>query len=457
MSKVLPLLLLAILSRATSDDTHHCLASQGATCADTTNCDATGKATYERACLTSSVPFRTPLRTVQCCFKCCLEFWQRELGLAAIYDHWREVQKTTRMPNGALLAKHGLPLPSDVLVSHLTAFYWATRRQVTGRHGVGVESFRGQVFSYGIYNPKLPHDLGTEAVIVTATDAWVKPVAGAKPKRWFGTNPLNVSSMGSAVGRSCRGDLAQQLSLLSGGVSNGTINANSQKRLTWARACLGSTALDDVFPLWRFRSPNPTGRMNGMDLSVLESMAFPRGLSSSIGWEKRFGGGNDPAPLAARDGPLMLCGSCISLHHLRPGIKATLLKNGFCENEFPDSRAGTDHREAFDVCFARYLSAKSVWDPPGNGWATHRTWETLLSGAIPVLAFHPNFLELYDELPVIQVTNWSGLTPTILKREIDHIEADLHSYDSRKLYWPYWLHKLTEHMPVRRAKEEAKN
>ena len=66
---------------SSSDDwVQKCLTDPRVQCADGRSCPTTPAP--PRSCLRSSVPFRTPLARVRCCFRCCLMHWLEESGLA---------------------------------------------------------------------------------------------------------------------------------------------------------------------------------------------------------------------------------------------------------------------------------------------------------------------------------------------------------------------------------------
>lgn len=52
---------------------------------------------------------------------------------------------------------------------------------------------------------------------------------------------------------------------------------------------------------------------------------------------------------------------------------------------------------------ASLATASFVTVRAAAGWSNHREMEILLAGSVPVVEFHPNFLELYRGLPVVQV------------------------------------------------------
>jgi len=135
------------------------------------------------------------------------------------------------------------------------------------------------------------------------------------------------------------------------------------------------------------------------------------------------------------------CGGSIKLRGGRAEVLAVLKKQG----GFPC--AGKAHTQ-LDEYVAALLGSKFAWSPTGHGWTNHREFEILLAGSVPVVEFHPNLLELYRGLPVLQVKDWASLTPQVLEVEWEKIESRDRAgeYNLNKLYWPYWLHRFTMHL-----------
>ncbi len=80
--------------------------------------------------------------------------------------------------------------------------------------------------------------------------------------------------------------------------------------------------------------------------------------------------------------------------------------------------------------------SKFVLSPRGNGLDTHRTWESLLLGAIPIV--HESCLDpMYDNLPVLIIKDWNAITPEFLQDQYEKICAK--SYQVEKLYINYWI------------------
>jgi hypothetical protein len=77
--------------------------------------------------------------------------------------------------------------------------------------------------------------------------------------------------------------------------------------------------------------------------------------------------------------------------------------------------------------------------PAGAGLDCHRTWEALLLGSIPVVRRSP--LEaLFARLPVVVVDDWSEVTPTLLRSELDRITRT--SFDFSQLELGYWKARI---------------
>jgi hypothetical protein len=58
----------------------------------------------DRSCLDAAVPWLTPHTQVKCCFRCCLAYWQRELGLSEILQDWEADIRDHKVHNSHQLA-----------------------------------------------------------------------------------------------------------------------------------------------------------------------------------------------------------------------------------------------------------------------------------------------------------------------------------------------------------------
>eukprot|EP00808_Paulinella_micropora_P006720 g23003.t1 len=77
--------------------------------------------------------------------------------------------------------------------------------------------------------------------------------------------------------------------------------------------------------------------------------------------------------------------------------------------------------------------------PAGNGLDTHRHWESLLLGGIPVVK-SSSLDSLLDDLPVVILKKWSELTEARLHEEWKRLQKSDFLLD--KLFWPYWENQI---------------
>jgi hypothetical protein len=80
-----------------------------------------------------------------------------------------------------------------------------------------------------------------------------------------------------------------------------------------------------------------------------------------------------------------------------------------------------------------------VISPHGNGLDCHRTWEALILGCIPIVK-KSELDDLYSELPVLIVNEWSDLTQELLNNTINEFKNKKFNYD--KLTLKYWINKI---------------
>lgn len=77
-----------------------------------------------------------------------------------------------------------------------------------------------------------------------------------------------------------------------------------------------------------------------------------------------------------------------------------------------------------------------ILSPPGNGVDCHRHWEALLMGCIPVMQ-HSMLDQLFDDLPVIFVNEWSQMTAEYLEQEYQKLMKRTFNYE--RLFANHWF------------------
>lgn len=92
--------------------------------------------------------------------------------------------------------------------------------------------------------------------------------------------------------------------------------------------------------------------------------------------------------------------------------------------------------------YARELAShRFVLCPAGNGTDTHRMWEALYVGTIPVVEKHPA-LEAFRDLPILFVESLATLERAQL--EAAHGEMLDRSWSCEKLFLPWWRERFEE-------------
>lgn len=87
---------------------------------------------------------------------------------------------------------------------------------------------------------------------------------------------------------------------------------------------------------------------------------------------------------------------------------------------------------AYEQYCEEMSECKYVLCPPGNGVDTHRLWEALYMGCIPI-TLESRIYRDYD-LPIIQVKHWDELNEDLLN--MDRL------YNYKELYMSYWKEKI---------------
>jgi hypothetical protein len=93
----------------------------------------------------------------------------------------------------------------------------------------------------------------------------------------------------------------------------------------------------------------------------------------------------------------------------------------------------------FDNYIDEIYNHKFVVSPPGNGVDTHRKWETLYLGSIPIEKRCPNNT-FYEDLPICFIDSWDQVTESFLNNEYNRILQN--QWNISKLYMSYWINLI---------------
>lgn len=81
--------------------------------------------------------------------------------------------------------------------------------------------------------------------------------------------------------------------------------------------------------------------------------------------------------------------------------------------------------------------------PEGNGMDTHRFWQTLLMGSIPVVEYNPTLFPLWEHLPVLVVDNWSQVIRELLESKRDQLRFNRQIHLER-IFLQYWMNEISK-------------
>jgi len=92
-----------------------------------------------------------------------------------------------------------------------------------------------------------------------------------------------------------------------------------------------------------------------------------------------------------------------------------------------------------DKTWENQIEYAFVVSPHGHGYDCHRTWESLILGSI-VIVKKSGLDELYRDLPVLIVNEWSDINMELLESTVENFKNKQFNYD--KLLLKYWVDKI---------------
>lgn len=82
--------------------------------------------------------------------------------------------------------------------------------------------------------------------------------------------------------------------------------------------------------------------------------------------------------------------------------------------------------------------------PVGNGIDTHRLWETLYLGRVPIVISNNN-TRFYENLPILFVNDWLDITEELLLNKMNYF-SDKSKFDFNLLDINYWKNKINQYL-----------
>ena len=86
--------------------------------------------------------------------------------------------------------------------------------------------------------------------------------------------------------------------------------------------------------------------------------------------------------------------------------------------------------------------------PPGNGEDCHRTWESVLLGAIPIVR-NSTLWPLYREAPVCVIDDWTNPT------EAQFLDYQVKTRSKRMVLAQYWFNMLNHYKALARGESST--
>lgn len=122
-------------------------------------------------------------------------------------------------------------------------------------------------------------------------------------------------------------------------------------------------------------------------------------------------------------------------HSERVGVKDLFRNQSWAEVH--------DQRVSFSVFLYNLSQSKFMICPRGNAIDCHRNWEVLYMRRVPVMKRHSYLEELYKDLPVLFVNDYSEVTQELLI-ENDNLYQQAQTMDLTSLTLPYFFDKIVK-------------
>jgi len=122
-------------------------------------------------------------------------------------------------------------------------------------------------------------------------------------------------------------------------------------------------------------------------------------------------------------------------HQERVGIKDLFRNQSWAEVH--------EQRVPFSVFLRNLSQVKFMLCPRGNAVDCHRNWEVVYMRRVPVMKKHPYLQELFKDLPVLFVNDYSEVTEELLI-ENDNLFQQAQTMDLNSLTLPYFFDKIVK-------------
>lgn len=107
---------------------------------------------------------------------------------------------------------------------------------------------------------------------------------------------------------------------------------------------------------------------------------------------------------------------------------------------FTDKCQSSIQQSEFSSWLSDVVDHHYVLCPRGNGIDTHRLWETLYLGRIPIVKRNTN-TKYYEDLPILLVDDWSDVTQELLEKSLPFYSQST-NFNLEKLKFSWWKAKI---------------
>jgi hypothetical protein len=105
-------------------------------------------------------------------------------------------------------------------------------------------------------------------------------------------------------------------------------------------------------------------------------------------------------------------------------------------SELPWVKSDVNKRLSYQTYCENVRAHKFTFCPRGNGPDTHRFWESIYLGSIPIVLDYPEMATFFSKLPCVKVKSWLSITDELLEIEYERIsETD---YDFSIMRFTEW-------------------
>ena len=116
-----------------------------------------------------------------------------------------------------------------------------------------------------------------------------------------------------------------------------------------------------------------------------------------------------------------------------------IVYNLFCDKQWVTSGETINTLEGRTSFLRDIKNHDFILCPRGNGIDTHRLWESLYMGSIPIIKRDIAFKD-FEDLPICFVDDWTHINEDFLKAEKNRIKNT--TYNLEKLKIDYWINKI---------------